>query len=88
MAFTALAQTGERRSFSRPLDGSACSKCTRSINTKSALDRSVAIARAPARADLNSSSIIWIRLRMWPSACAELTLSTIAGGRAVTIKPL
>jgi len=78
IAVTAFAQTGEHRSFSRLLEESACSKCTRSININSALERPEATAKAPARADLNSSSIIWTSLRMWPSARSEFTLSSTA----------
>jgi hypothetical protein len=46
MAVTARAEDGEARSFIKSLDDAACSKCTRSIMTKSAVARSVGDSRS------------------------------------------
>ena len=67
MAVTVRAEDGEARSFIRPLEDAACSKCTRSIMTKSAVARSVATAAAPGRAAM-------LRLSFTLPAGATLTL--------------
>ncbi len=86
MAVTARAEDGEARSFIRSLDDAACSKCTRSIMTKSAVARSVATAVAPGRAASSSSSIVCTSIRMRSSSFSGPRLSTIVFGRAATTK--
>jgi hypothetical protein len=64
MAVTALAEDDDASSRIMPLDDADCSKCMRSIITKSAVASSVAIVAAPGRAACSSSSIACTSIRI------------------------